>query len=572
MEIRWMSMSQTVYFVWSWRSLEQVKSMGNAKQFAAIAAIVAVAAALPAVGARYMVETVVAGSAMHGVHGLAVGPDGALYACSITGHSIYRLDRRSGELTTFVGPPDGICDDLAFAPDGTLAWTAVARVLARRTDGRIVTLATDMPGLNSINYAVDGRLFATRIFGGDGLYEIDPAGSQPPRAVAEKLGGLNGFEVKDGFVYGPLFFRNKVVKVDIETGAVTDVAAGFMQPAAVNFDPQGRLVALDYTIGEVMRLEADGGRKLLATLPPPVDNLAIAPDGKIYVSSSPFNGITEIDSDTLATRRLVWGDISAPGSVVVETAGGKATLVLADAWGPRRFEPDSRTMTALPRTPGVAGATSLALDGDKMLLANVWPFGVVQVVDRTSNKLLANLPGFGAPYGLMPVEGGFLVADHKADRLIHVAYDKDSTRRPLLANLEGPVGIADAGGGAVYVTEYGKKDKRGRFLNGMVSRVDLATGGRTVVARKLNRPEGIAVALDGRLIVAETGARRLIALDPAGKKKPEVLAEKLAIGLAVDEHVPAPFLATGVAVTPDGAIYVTGDVENVLYRIIAAAK
>jgi glucose/arabinose dehydrogenase len=42
--------------------------------------------------------------------------------------------------------------------------------------------------------------------------------------------------------------------------------------------------------------------------------------------------------------------------------------------------------------------------------------------------------------------------------------------------------------------------------------------------------------------------------------------------LAVDEHVPAPFLATGVAVTPDGAIYVTGDVENVLYRIIAAAK
>ncbi|MBM3513410.1 MAG: hypothetical protein FJX59_06815 [Alphaproteobacteria bacterium] len=542
--------------------------MGNTKTILGAALLFAGAVSVSAAD-RYKVETLVPGSPMHGVHGLAIGPDGAVYACSLTGHAIYRIDRRSGETTVHVGSPRGSCDDLAFSTDGTLAWTngGAASVFTRDSGGKIAAVATGVPGLNSINYAKDGRLFFTRIFGGDGLYEANLAGGAP-RAVVEKVGGLNGFEIKDGFVYGPLFFKGKVVKVDTETGAMTDVATGFMQPAAVNFDPQGRLVVLDYTTGEVMRLEGEG-RHLLATLPPPIDNLAIAADGKIFVSSSAYNGITEIDPETLATRRLTWGGLSAPGTVAVESLNARDTLFVADAWGPRTVDPSTGTVTALPRTPGVAGATTLTIAGDKFLLANVWPFGVVQVVDRANNKLIANLPGFGAPYGLQPVSDGFIVADYKADRLIHVDNDKDNTRRPLPANLDGPVGLADAGGGVFYVTEYGKKDKRGRFLNGMVSKVDSASGARTVVARKLNRPEGIAIAGDGRLIVAETGARRVIALDPAGKKKPEVLAEKLALGLDVGDHVAAPFMPTGVAVGADGAIYVTGDVDNVVYRLTA---
>jgi len=547
--------------------------MGNVNHFG-IAVLVAAALPLAATAAtqKYRTDIVIAPSPMHGAHGLAVGADGALYVCSLTGHSIYRVDRRSGEVTTHVGPPRGTCDDLAFGPDGTLAWTAgsYASVFARTPGGRIDTLATQMPGLNSINYSADGRLFVTRIFGGDGLYEVDTAGKNPPRAVAEKIGGLNGFEIKDGVLYGPLFLRSKLVKVDIESGAVTDHATGFMQPSAVNFDPQGRLVALDYPTGEVMRLDADGSRKLLATLAPPVDNLAIAPDGKIYVTSSAYNGITEIDPDTLATRQLTWGNLSAPGAIAVERHDGKDELVIADSWGPRTIDPATGKVLALLRTPGVAGATSMALDGERIIYTNVWPFGVVQVVDRAANKLLYGLQGFGAPYDTRAVPDGFIVADFTSDRLTHVANDAEHTRRAVAWSLEGPVGLADAGGGIFYVTEYGKKGRGGSYTNGMVSRVDIKDGARSVIARRLNRPEGIAIASDGRLIVAETGAKRVVALDPAGKKKPEVLADKLAIGLAVGDRVPAPFLPTGVAIASDGAIYVTGDVDNTLYRISRA--
>lgn len=519
----------------------------------------------------YRTETIVPGSPMHGVHGLAFGPDGALYACSLTGHSIYRIDVKTSAVSTFVGPSRGTCDDLAFAPDGTLAWTAGSfeSVFARAPNSKIQTLAEGMSGLNSINYTKDGRLFATRIFRADGLYEIDITGQTPPRVVAEKLGGLNGFEIAaDNTLYGPLFLKGKLVKINIETGAVTDFASGFMQPSGVNLDSKGRVVAVDYISGEVMCFSIDGTtRQLLATVPPAADNLAIAKNDFIYVSSTPFNGITEINPDTGATRRVTWGNISAPGTVSSIERDGREQLIVADSWGPRIVDPANGQVTPIPRGPGVLGASGMAVIGEAYVLSNIWPFGTVQIVARDSGKLIANLPGFGAPYDIRPVPDGFIVADFSADRLIHVANDAEHTRSQAAWGLEGPVGLADAGNGVFYVTEYGKKDKRGQYTNGDVSRVELATNTRTIVARKLKRPEGIALTADGRLIVAEVGAKRLVALDPKGKSKMEVLAENLSIGLDVGDQVPAPFLPTGVMVAKDGAIYVTGDIDNTLYRI-----
>ena len=60
------------------------------------------------------------------------------------------------------------------------------------------------------------------------------------------------------------------------------------------------------------------------------------------------------------------------------------------------------------------------------------------------------------------------------------------------------------GKGAVYVTSN----------DGKITRVDLKDGTKTVVASKLSGPEGIDVAPDGRLIVAEVGAKRVSAVDP----------------------------------------------------------
>ena len=99
------------------------------------------------------------------------------------------FDIETGIITTEVGPPDGNGDDVAFAPDGTMAWTAglTNAIMARTPNGDIKPLVSDMPGVNSIWYTDDGRLFFTTIFAGDALYEADPTGDNPPRESEIKL-------------------------------------------------------------------------------------------------------------------------------------------------------------------------------------------------------------------------------------------------------------------------------------------------------------------------------------------------------------------------------------------------
>ncbi len=518
--------------------------------------------------ANYKVDVVVKPSAMHGLHGMAFGPDGGLYVASIMGYSIYRVDVKTGAVTTHLGPPRATSDDLAFGPDGTLAWTGAgqAAIFVRGKDGKIRTVAENVPGVNAINFTKSGRLFFTRIFGGDGLYEADPSGEKPVRTVVEKIGGLNAFQIADdNTLYGPLFFRGKIVKMNIETGELSDVATGFATPAAVKIEADGHLVALDFNKGDVIRVDPKTGDKTtLATVPGPADNLAIAKDGAIYVSSTAYNGITAIDPKTGATRRIVWGGLSAPGLMTMVPDGESERLMVADFFAPRTVDTNTGDVTLMKRGPGVQGSMGIASVRDTYVLSTTLSVGgVVQVLNKSDGAVLANLTNFGAPYDIKALPDGFVVADYAVGRLTKVADDQARTRTTFAWNLDGPVGLADAGGGIFYVSEYN---------GGKISRVDTRNNNdRSVVIDGLERPEGIALAPDGRLIVAEVGEKRIIAVDPVTGRG-EILADKLAIGLEVGPQVAAPFLPTGVAVDRTGAIYISSDIDNALYRLTPPAK
>jgi DNA-binding beta-propeller fold protein YncE len=75
------------------------------------------------------------------------------------------------------------------------------------------------------------------------------------------------------------------------------------------------------------------------------------------------------------------------------------------------------------------------------------------------------------------------------------------------------------GADAVYVTEP---------FAGQVSKIE-TNGAKTVVAKD-KMPEGIALAPDGNLIVAEAGARRIVQIDPNRGTVTEIAAN-LPIGL-----------------------------------------
>ncbi len=87
------------------------------------------------------------------------------------------------------------------------------------------------------------RLFAGRTEVGQGLYEIDPAGTRPPRLVTAPWDS-NAFAFgPDGLLYGPKKGFNgagAVEEADVKTGVIKEVKVGFNYPVAVKFDAKGR--------------------------------------------------------------------------------------------------------------------------------------------------------------------------------------------------------------------------------------------------------------------------------------------------------------------------------------------
>jgi sugar lactone lactonase YvrE len=286
-----------------------------------------------------------------------------------------------------------------------------------------------------------------------------------------------------------------------------------------------------------------------------VDTFAIAGNGTLFAAGAAFSAITTIDPLTRGPRQLTRSNLSAPGMIAIAPKDDGEELVVADSWGTRRVDPRTGAVSLIGSAANGTNAVSLAVRGDTLALGNEWPTGSVQIVDRETGAMRANLSNFGAPYGIAPVADGFVVADYDVGRLTKVADDGAHTRTTVAWGFDGPLGLVAAGDGVFYVSEY---------TTGKITRVATPGNDRTTVISGLRAPEGIALAPDGRLIVAEVGARRVLAVN-LSTGAAEILADNLAIGLGGSGS--GPNLPTGVAVGKDGAIYVTGDVDNVLYRL-----
>jgi sugar lactone lactonase YvrE len=531
---------------------------------AAVAAAVFCTTAISASAQTYEVTKLVPGSAFHGVHGLGIDKAGKLFAGSVAGAALYEVDRDNGTAKIAIPTPEGMADDIAFAPDGTMAWTGflTGDLYSRKGDGAIKKLASGLPGINSLAYRKDGRLYATTVFLGDTLYEIDVEGVKPPRKIMEKMGGLNGFEFgPDDMLYGPLWFKGQVAKVDVDKAELTVVADGFKIPAAVNFDSKGNLWVVDTALGQLVRVDPKtGAKKMVAQLKPSLDNLAIDAKDRIFVSNMADNGIQEVDPETGAAKQVIIGKLALPGGIGVVTDGDKDTIYVADVFAYRTVDGTTGAVSE-PARMHADGVTleypmSATAKGDDVILSS-WFTGTVQVIDRKTGKTVEMLHDFKAPHDAIKLgDGSYLVNELGSKSLIRASGEHGKERTVIIGGLEGPVGLVESVKGDVYITEA---------FAGQVSKIE-ANGEKTVVAKDLKMPEGIAIAFDGKLIVAEVGARRIIQVDPVKGTVTEI-AGNLPIGLAAAPGGLPTNIPTGVGVGMSGTIYFSSDIENAIYKI-----
>ncbi|MDX2223993.1 MAG: hypothetical protein SFV21_14680 [Rhodospirillaceae bacterium] len=552
---------------------------------AMLGAIVAAAGAAPDAAAEWTRTVVVPpmngaapGIGPHGLTGIGFGPDGALYGGSVAGPGIYRFDLDAETVTEVVGAPAGEADDVALGPAGTpaehwLAWTAIlaCEVRARRPDGEIVVLARDLPMINPIAFLPDGRLLAGQAsvpgVQSDTLLEIDLNGG-PPRTLARDLGGINAFAPgADGAsIIIPRFDRGGVARVDLATGTVSPIADGLGVPAAVKRDSQGGLYAIDWPTGRITYVNPDSGETIrVATVPPPLDNIAIGPDDTLYVSRPPDNAIIAVNRDTGEHAVVFSSGLAAPGGVVLTTFRGRPALAVADIYGYRFVDPVSGAVTLLPFDTATNASSAIAVDERRIVLVNVRRNSLT-IIDRDAAerstvdapaRATATVTDLNAPMGVaLSPAGEILVANYGTGDILRLMPGAANDRTIVARGLRGPVGLAFGADGALYVSEA---------TSGAVSRVDRATGDVVAVAMGLSQPEALAALPDGRLAVIEAGAGRLSIVDPVLGS-----VETIATGLATNQvftRAPAPvYLPGGVTAGDDGAIYVVCDRDNSLLK------
>jgi hypothetical protein len=472
------------------------------------------------------------------------------------------VDVKTGKGSILVDAPQGQADDIAIGPKGEMAWTSFLQGVLRIRDNDsapIRVIAKDLPGINSLAFdQKTGKLYASQVFLGDALWEIDVSGVNVPRLIKKELGGLNGFEVgADGWIAGPLWFKGQLVKVNPADGEIKVINSEFKVPAAANYDSKGNIWVVDTKTGGLFRVNpADGKRTLVAQLETGLDNLALDKDDNIYVSNMVDNGVQLVNPSTGQATQITKGGMAAPGGIKLSEDG--KTLFVAHLFGLRAVDTASGKLNDIARMHGDALEYPFAvtLSKDHYVMSS-WFTGTVQLLNRKDNSTKAMAHSLAAPMDAVELsDGRVLVLELATGALTQLSGADLHDKKQVVTGLQGPTQMLVGKDGGLYITE----------LSGRLIRVDTADWSLKTIAQGLSGPEGIAQAPSGKFIVAEAAKRQLTEVDPANGNK-RVIASDLPIGFEAGPGLPPPYITTGVAVAADGTVYFSADRDNGIYKI-----
>lgn len=510
----------------------------------------------PATLPGWSLSTLVHPAALAGANGMRWGPSGELFVAQAFGSQLSAVDVATGKARV-VSPADGKIvapDDLAFDSHGNMFVTEVmsARVSALRPNGRIDVIAADVPVANGITVHGD-RIFMSEFNPEGRIWELYADGSAP-RLIASGLMMPNALCLgPDNHLYFPLVPLGEIWRVSLDNGTPERVIGGLNIPTAVKFDAQGRLFTVESGTGAITLVDlAKGTGSLFSQVAFGTDNLAFAPDGRLFVSHFTDGEVVEIAPD--GTQRIaVAGGMTGPFGLA---AGRNGDLLVADGMSFAVVDRDGTvTRPAMLLQHGFPGYVRgvAAGHGDSVILTNSAGQLVRYVAGGEAQVLLDGLDQAMKP--IVADDGTVVVCEAGAGRVL--AVDADGTARVIASGLARPTGLAQAPDGGFFVSEAGAGTLRHIGSDGAVS--DILSG--------LIEPHGVAVS-GGTALVLDRGTGTLIRAEPDGT------ATAIATGLPAGTHgelrpnvlpgikdlMPGPLLPfSDIAVLADGRIAVGGD-------------
>jgi sugar lactone lactonase YvrE len=338
-------------------------------------------------------------------------------------------------------------------------------------------------------------------------------------------------------LYFPQVYAGEVWCYDLDEARGWRVAGDLQNPTAVKFDLTGRLVVTQAKIGHITAIDlASGRRTTLAEIDPAIDNVSIGPGDTLYASHFDSGLVTEIAGG----RRRVLSPAGqlGPQGVAVQSDGA---VYVADGLSVIVVRPDgtvARLARALVDLPVLV--SGIAPVGDGFVLLS-FPMGVIDWRPGAEPRLLDTKPRLDNPSGLVAdrSDDRFLVCERGAGTVISVGLD--TTKQVVASALSQPVAVARDASGALWISQASGAPV-----------VAIAADGRVRRCEGIDQAEGLA-ANDGTVLVADVGARRLVAID-AETAATTVVVDDAPIGRPDGGYVPFSFCS--VAAHPHGGFVI----------------
>lgn len=502
-------------------------------------------------------------------NGMFFDADNNLWIANVFGRTITKMNPETGEILEVLGAELGIIgpDDVTVGPDGSLYWTDIvlSSVSKLTPDGELVNLVPPLglQNANPITISEDGeRLFAAGCYAeSQGIFEIDPVNGGIVNTIRDGDPGCasNAMDFYDGQLWSPRVFEDRIVRVDVDTGELTDVTTGYAGPIAVKFNSEGELHAGSQGTGEVVRIDLTNpdltaNREVLATFPIGwIDNMAFDKDDRLYVSSASDGSVVEIEADG-TVREVSPGLFTFPGGIgVIDDE-----LVLGNSAQLIRFDKRSGDVLSIARSAAGFGdlpfMTSMATVGDEVIGMDLF-FGELAIVDLDSASRKGSVP-YVTPVDAHGYRGDVIVTSIATGDVALVSLD-DPTDQTVLANVPAPTGVA-GDDHDVYVASIAT----GQILQIIADGAVLETP--TVIATDLVGPEGLTLYNGGTsLLVVESDAGRLTQVDlQTGDKSTVADGFNFVPGVAGI----LPFGWFNTVVTDGEAIFMNSGGDNVIHR------
>ncbi|MDG2448892.1 MAG: SMP-30/gluconolactonase/LRE family protein [Saprospiraceae bacterium] len=506
------------------------------------------------------------GAFFQGANGLYFDDNDQLHVASVVGRLVGVVDTDNGEIIDTLTVADGVegPDDLTFGSDGSLYFTSiltgeVGRVAPDGTSSRQFL----SPGANPITFSDDGRLFVALDFQGDGLYELDPELKDPPRLIIKELGWLNGMDFgPDGYLYGPVWSKGHIVKINVDNGSLEVIVDDLKTPAAVKFDSKGTLHTIDHKTGEIYQINVETGEKLkIASGPEYVgaDNLAFNSKDELFVSHAQDGSLYQVNKD--GSKRVIISP-SICNAADIEVVGNR--ILVPDILSMKSLNGQgeiSHTWHHMIGSQGVIGPFTIDSEGDKLALTS-WFSNEVQVWNVTTNEAEATYHDLVVPLNAILYKGELIIAE------LGVSPGAAMVTRRLGDNIEI---LLDASGGLIvpsglacddancYVADY----YQGKILQFIKDGENLDVA--EVILDSLQLPEGLQIGPKGNLIIVETGADRILSYNKVTQEK-MVLVDDIPLGLTAPQGMPPTWKLSDISFDDEGTLYVPSDIDNVIYR------